>query len=291
MKPLYLVLTLIILFTINTGVAGAESLRGNGTIVAEIKDAKDYEYTNVSQYTFNQPGETIIEVVHTVPMGTIVLEKYYYGNNIINTRFDCSWSYFTQTCNLNISSGEQSVDYVRQNAQLIPADTNIVTEVIINSTKIYGFGIFVQGFQPFFLTPRDEFLPPHASIQIPELGYTQIQALSGTSSQPTDVTVRTVTYDQHIEYYNEVQESKSLIDMFWAFWNTTSSLATTLFYFFKLIFYDHPILTFALFETYALMYALDAKNMMQWWQRFVDVHIKLYNFISGIINKIIEVIK
>ncbi len=279
-RNIIIILAVLVLLT---GGAGASPFSEFLHIAGLGVETQSTGFNGIVGYTYNQAGEAIVRVSHTITPGTGIIETYYFGSKTINSRFDCSWAWLMDSCNLHLDSGNQSMNYTFTDVSLLPLDKTVIFTLLSDLNGTAGAGLGVKQISTSYIK---------SSIFIPELGNTSIYQLSGNSNKPIDLTVETLTYDQFNEYQTQVNDiaSGNFVERLLSYYYTFSSIIGTLFYFFKLFFYDHPILTFAAIETYALMYAMEAKDMQKWIERFADVHFKAFEFALRIINFIVTIV-
>lgn len=279
-------LILFLILVAGTGVASADFNNTLG-IYGLDQGAQSISFKQVTGYTFSQEGETIAQVRHNIPYGTIVTERYYYGTQIINTRMICSWSWFTATCSLHVDNGIKSADGNWSSINLgVLGSKDVVTSVLNDKDGNIGFGLGVG------TTPIPTlFNSYNVSIYIPELGNTPIQGMDGQASSPIDITVQSVTYETYADYVDKMNRLSpaEMEKNFKSGWQKMADLMDGITGFIYLIFIDHPILTFAFIEIFALMASMNAKDMVGWWRKYIDVHYKAYDFVIKNISWILGI--
>ena len=68
------------------------------------------------------------------------------------------------------------------------------------------------------------------------------------------------------------------------------NLLSNIFWYFKLIFIDNGLLTFALFESLLLAYsAISSRDIFTFYRRWINAHVKLIEFVISVISKLIEI--
>lgn len=253
-------------------------------VKVDASAANSYNINQTTNYAYQVEGEAVVQVSHSISPETNVTETYYFADSSmspISTSFNCSWALFVNTCNFHIDSGSQTTDTNHSDIRLIPSETIIMTGLGTDPNGTIGFGITIKGLITKYT---------YAVVFIPELSAVPLTTLNGSATYPIDIVVESMSYADYAEYQDQNQNIASVNETFWDFWFTLSSILLTLFGYLKLIFYDNPILAIAFFEVLILGYALQSKDMIQWWQRFIEAHVKLYNFLMAVIEKIIGII-
>jgi len=281
-KGFILLITLIFLANVATASTFEDILQfiglGTETITTDLRE--------VTTYGYQQADETIVRTSHSMDMGTIVSEKYYWADPekdpIISTS-ECSWGWFLSTCELHLEYGNQSINKTNTDIQLIPLRKEIVTSIVSDLNGTAGIGIAIKRISTGYLD---------STLYISELKTIPLTTLTGDATDPVDVKVETMTYADYAGYQSQVEQvvEGGVIERFWNIWFTLSEILNTLFYYFKLIFYDNPILALGLIEVLILGKALAAKDVMGWWERFIKAHVNLYNFLMAVIDKIIGIL-
>lgn len=244
------------------------------------------DLSQVTTYGYQQADETIVRTSHSMDMGTIVSENYYWADpekDPIMSTSSCSWGWFLSTCELHLEYGNQSINKTNTDIQLIPLRKEIVTSIISDLNGTAGIGIAIKRISTGYLG---------STIFIPELKTIPLTTLTGDATDPVDVKVETMTYADYAGYQDlvELVVEGGVIERFWNFWYTLSEILYTLFYYLKLIFYDNPVLALGLIEVLILGHAIGSKDVMGFWGRFIGAHVKLWNFLMDAIQKIIDIL-
>ena len=130
--------------------------------------------------------------------------------------------------------------------------------------------------------------------EIPSLEYTPIYRLDINANGEVKVVVGVASYQAYKEGwevtkqggYPEIPYVTDLTNIITA----TYTLITGAFWYFKLIFVDNWLLTFALFESLLLAYsACTSRDIFQFYRRWIDAHIKLVEIMVGFVRVLVDI--
>lgn len=268
------ILLILILFILTAGAAQATFTPTWGELELQMY-AKNDIFNQIDGWTYNDPARTIINVAHSIPYGTTVIEQYYYSTTIINTRFDCSQILYTITnCNLHVDSGNKSSDDAWSAIGF--GGVKVYASILTDENGTTGFGLSASN-----SVIQYSWTPYTSVIPLPALASSPIKSLHGQSGSKIDLIVETVEYSDFGEYVSFVNTSaqQGFDISAKGFTDTISGMGYIL-----MIPLNHPILLIAFIEIFALMASLNSKDMMGWWRKYIGMHTRVFDYISNHIN-------
>lgn len=245
-----------------------------------------HDFSGKKNYSYSaSEGNIIFRVYHDVDPGTTINETYYYGSRSIDVDLKYDHSWFTSTYYFTLSNETTEVNGSYSQYALFPGTKTFVVTYTMDDEGLTGLSAYVDS----------GVLKPGLKIQAEYLEQSPITKVVGTSTNYIDLTIETVTYAGFQESREETEEIVNAKDPFaWLsqaleIWATVSIIFFSLFWILKLIFVDNIFLTFMFFESFALIYSLQAKDIMSWWKRIIHFHKEFIMFLVSFVDTLIGI--
>ena len=262
----------------------------NSFITPENYAVTSHQYPNVKSWNYEtNEGNVIYRVIHSVDPGTQVNETYYYGNQEIDVDFSYQHSWITSTYYFQISNGTYT-EYFNYSHYSWGTTKNFIVAYTMDDQAFTGLSVYVDV----------SVLKPGITIDADDLEKTPVTRVVGISNQHLDLNVETVSYAGFQESREETEEIATgrsytqWLTEFMTIWGAISGLFYSIYWILKTIFVDNLFLTIMFFESFALIYSMQARNIYQWWDRMVKAHkgfiefiIKLMSFVVDILYKVV----
>jgi len=269
----------------------------------ESYQVTSYTYENLKTWNYEaSEGNVIFQVTHELDPGTSVNETYYYGSKSIDIDFSYQHSGFTNTYYFSITNETGTYQGNYSEYSLFPGTKTFKVSYVMDESGYSGLSVYVDlGFSNYYLKPGLDSMDDSLEI-------TPVYRVTGISDNYIDLTIETVPYQGFQESKSETEEiATGQNPLAWlteimTIWGVVSALFYSLYWILKTIFVDNIFLTLMFFESFALIYSMQARSIMGWWRRMIKFHkgfieftidflSKLIQIISNVISTIIKIIK
>jgi len=281
-----ILVSLILLMNVNVASAG---------IIDELKDVigyflgndkmEYYNYQNIKTLNFNSGQNVIMYIEFTVNPDINITGFVYVGSREIPYQIKYhKTGWFSSQIVLDLD-GVVKIWNI-SNDYLGSAKT-IVVSYAINATGYGMLGLYYD----------DNIFKPGTGTYIENGAYNPMTKITMISDKEVNVKIGTTDYLSFAEGYIEFQniQTGNYTDTF-TIWNLLEFaqgsfvIVSGVVYYFKLIFIDNGLLTFALFEAFALAWSAGtSRNIWSFYRKFIRVHVALFEFLLNVIRTVIEI--
>jgi len=280
-------LTLLVLFLLIVYPVQAIDLDPFNWFIPEEYQVTDHQYSGIKTWSYSSPdGEVIYSVIHSIDSDTQINETYYYGSKQIVVDFSYEHSWISNTYYFQITNETETITGNYSEYSLFPTKKNFVVAYTMDENAVTGLLVYVDL----------NIIKPGITAEADDLESYQITKVVGLANNYIDLNIQTVTYQafQESKYETEAYATGKTpyiwLGEVMTIWSTISGLFYNLFWILKTIFVDNIFLTLMFFESFALIYSMQARTIMGWWRRMINYHKGFIEFILKFLSLLVDVI-
>ena len=243
-------------------------------------------FTDRTQLDYTAPqGKAIVEIIHILDAGETVTGSLTYGTNELTYKINYTRPNL-YTSRIYLELGNQNTTIEKFDWLGLSKKIVITYSMNDNGTKYISM-YYDSGelFKPGIAVP----------VEYPELS--PIYRVLMVSNSPVNVEIGLLSYSAYSEGWTQTEKiatgnysSDFSISNLLDFASGAYVIVSGFIWYFRLIFIDNGLLTFALFEAFVLAWSAGtSRNIWSFYRKFIRVHVALFEFLMNIIRTVIEI--
>ena len=230
-------------------------------------------------------GKVIVEVIHNVDDPVNVTGVIYYGTQSLNYKISyVRPNFYTSRIYLELGNENTTIE----NYDILGLPKTVVIKLSVNNTGTVFMSLYYDSGQLF---------KPGVGVVVQNAAYSPINRIVLASTKEIDVEIGIVGYNEYLQGLEEtINEATGNYTNIYTIWNLLEFahgsfvIISGVVYYFKLIFIDNGLLTFALFEAFTLAWSAGtSRNIWSFYRKYINVHRSLFEFLINLIERVVSI--